>query len=300
MNAPLAHNPSALVLGTGKPSAINHTLEANREITGAMLAAQPQEADCFDAMYGDAAAPVAPEATQGAAKPVSALPDALVGTEIQVAVAKTFKSQSANHKLTLDMLAAMIATLPTITDKKDGYIIHAGVFPEGARTRSLDNIEGVTMLMRDHDGRNGDTIKREDLKAKCISEGIEVIFWDTHTPDENGTTFRAGVPLKEVLPIDLHAPAQAALDTFLGGGPLKPLPASQGFFCQPRPGRSTNVEVIPASRSTRSSTSASWSPRPCCAGEKVPMVQQSVPFLPMSKLPTLVSSLRRCAKRVPT
>lgn len=177
-------------------------------------------------------------------KATAALTEGLTDTNVQVAMAKTFKSHSKNHKLTLSILADKINALPPIADKKDGYIIHAGVFPEGAKTRSLANIEGVTMLMRDHDGRNCDTIKREELRAKCVSEGIEVIFWDTHTPDENGTTFRAGFPLKEVLAIDRHAPAQAALDTFLGGGPLKPLPASQGFFCQPRPGRRANAEAI--------------------------------------------------------
>ncbi len=201
-----------------------------------------QEHNC--AGLREHSAEVAPTYPSKGKNSAAVLPEGLMGANVQVAIAKTFKSQSNTYKLTLNTLAAKINALPPVADKKDGYIIHAGIFPEGANTRSLDNIEGVTMLMRDHDGRNGDTITREDLKAKCVSAGVEVIFWDTHTPDENGTTFRAGFPLKEVLAIDLHTPAQTALDTFLGGGPLKPLPASQGFFCQPRPGRSANAEVI--------------------------------------------------------
>lgn len=212
------------------------------------LAAQPAPEN---ATAGHAESPkaisVEPEAwelqapVQGTGLPAS---DAPTGIAVQVAVAKTFKHASKNHTLTLPELAGKIKALPAIDDKKDGYIIHAGVFPEAARTRTMENIEGVTMLMRDHDGRNGDTMTRSELKAKCVSAGVEVIFWDTHTPDEKGTTFRAGFPLNKVLPTDLHAPAQAALDAFLGGGPLKPLPACQGFFCQPRPGHTSNVEVI--------------------------------------------------------
>ena len=89
-------------------------------------------------------------------------------------------------------------------------------------------------------------VKREDFEEVCREAGIEVITWLTHSaPDDlTGCTFRAAMPYKVELPVDLHRPALTAIGKVLGMAPQKPLPATQGFFCQPRPGIEHDVRVI--------------------------------------------------------
>lgn len=168
-------------------------------------------------------------------------------TTFQIAAATRFNNPSENRTLTLKVLAEKIQALPAVADKKDGFIIHPGRFEHGVRTRTLGNIQACTGAAYDFDGRGGDTVKREDFEAVCREAGVEVITWLTHSaPDDpTGCTFRALIPYKAELPVDLHRPALVAIGKMLGMVPGTILHAAQGFFCQPRPGVEHDVRVLP-------------------------------------------------------
>ena len=168
-------------------------------------------------------------------------------TAFQIAAAPRFNKASENRVLTLKTLAEKIRALPAIEDKKDGLIIYPGRFEEGVQTRELANIQACTGAPFDFDGRNSDTVKREDFEEVCREAGVKVITWLTHSaPDDpTGCTFRALMPYKAELPVDLHRLALAAIGKWLGMAPNTIHHAAQGFFCQPRLGVEHDVRVLP-------------------------------------------------------
>ena len=194
-------------------------------------------------------------ATDRAAAGHSASPEGVPEqqTTFQIAAAPRVNTASENRVLTLKTLAEKIRALPAIEDKTDGLIIYPGRFEEGVQTRTLGNIQACTSAAFDFDGRNkpngdpGDRVRREDFEDVCREAGVEVITWLTHSaPDDlTGCTFRALLPYKAELPVDLHRPALAAIGKMLGMAPQLILHAAQGFFCQPRPGVEHDVRVLP-------------------------------------------------------
>jgi putative DNA primase/helicase len=251
----------------------NHVPEANHEITGAVLAAQLQEADYFDALYGDDAAPVTPEAAQGGAKPVAALPDALAGVSfpsITYAFAQTCKLTSRMSTKRIDDLAKLINAIKPVPQSKvdalvaqgltgkelnnaikvEGVILHFGDYPEGVAKRELKNINASTGAAFDYDFSGGDRVRRSDALAAAESLGMACIAWDTYSSGlaegDDGMTFRIVFPFTESQPIDTHGGRVAAIAKHLGiKAPGANLSVAQGFFVQPRIGRSANAVALP-------------------------------------------------------
>ena len=193
---------------------------------------------------------------------MSANPNAVVTMPVQfeVAFAPTVSRASTNRTFTIRSLAdAIAAEQPVPQDTVDAMrekysstkaldnaikclrpAIYPGQYPDGARVRTAQNIEGVTALVHDYDGRAGDRVTRADLLARCAELKIEVLVWDTYSSDDSGTTFRALYPLSKVLPVDCHHAAHAMLKELLGMAPGAVLPASQAYFLTPRLGRKSN------------------------------------------------------------
>ena len=181
----------------------------------------------------------------------------------QAAFANTVTSASINRAFTTKTLADMIAAeRPVDQQTVDGLakrhtsakelnnavkrlrpIIYFGRFIDGARTRTAANIEAVTALVHDYDGRAGDKVTMTQLLRRCVELGIEVLVYETFSADDSGTTFRAIYPMREELAVDCYQSAQIKLRDALGFGPGAILPATQGMFITPRPGRQPNVKA---------------------------------------------------------
>jgi len=105
-----------------------------------------------------------------------------------VAYANTVTSASINKSFTTKTLADMIAAeRPVDQATVDGLakritsakelnnavkrlrpIIYFGRYLDGARTRTAANIEAVTALVHDYDGRAGDKVTMTQLLARCV------------------------------------------------------------------------------------------------------------------------------------
>ncbi len=181
-------------------------------------------------------------------------------TTFTVAYAPTVKQSSTNRSFTVKTLADLIAAEQPVPQERVDHLaqqhhdpkalnnaikclrpaIYPGQYPEGARVRTAQNIEGVTALTMDFDGRAGDRVTRAELLARCAELKIEVLIWDTFSSDDTGTTFRALFPLSKVLPSDCYDAAHTMLKDLLGMAPGHILPASQAYFITPRIGRKSN------------------------------------------------------------
>lgn len=180
----------------------------------------------------------------------------------QVAFAPTVRQSSANRTFNIKTLADMIGGYPpvgqeiataliekhgliqgTLETKKLGPAIYFGRYPDGARTRTMQNLEACTAIILDFDGRAGDRVHRDALLVACREHNLQVLIHDSFSATEDGMTYRAIFPCNE-LPIDCYASAAMALKQLLGMGPKTILPASQGYFFQARPGRKPNVQAL--------------------------------------------------------
>lgn len=201
----------------------------------------------FDALYGDSAFPT-----------------------ITYAIADTVKKSSHMNTKRLDELAAFINRVEPVPQERidalkatglegdalnnaikvEGTIIHPGIFPEGARKRTKDNIEASTGAAFDFDYRGGDRTSRATVTAAAEAKGVAVILWDTFSSGieagDEGMTFRAVFPFAESQPTDTHAGRCKAIAEHLGfTAPGKPLPVVQGFFVAPRLGRTPDAVAVP-------------------------------------------------------
>lgn len=180
----------------------------------------------------------------------------------QVAFAPTVKQSSANRTFNIKTLADMIGTYPpvgqevataliekhgliqgTMEIKRLGPALYFGRYPEGARTRTGQNIEACTAIILDFDGRAGDRVHRDDLLAACRARNLQVLIHDSFSADDSGLTYRAIFPCEE-LAVDCYTSAAMAIKQLLGMGPKTILPPSQGYFFQARPGRKPNVQAL--------------------------------------------------------
>ena len=180
----------------------------------------------------------------------------------QVAFAPTARQSSANRTFNIKTLADMIGGYPpvgqeiataliekhgliqgTLETKKLGPALYFGRYPDGARTRTMQNLEACTAIILDFDGRAGDRVHRDALLVACREHNLQVLIHDSFSATEDGMTYRAIFPCNE-LPIDCYASAGMALKQLLGMGPKTILPASQGYFFQARPGRKPNVQAL--------------------------------------------------------
>lgn len=182
-----------------------------------------------------------------------------------VAIAETVKHASQNKTFTVSTLSAFInAEQPvpqSVVDalakdhaagkdlnneiKVRGPALYFGQYPDSARVRNAQNLEGVTCLVWDFDGRSGDRIPRAALAAACQRLGVEVLFWDTYSSTGDGLTYRALFPLRSGLAVDCYGGANQMLKNKLGMGPATILPPSQAYFCTPRIGRTSNAVALP-------------------------------------------------------
>lgn len=180
-----------------------------------------------------------------------------------LAFANTVSSASINRTFTTRTLADMIAAeRPVEQAVVDGLakqhtspkelnnavkrlrpIIYLGRYMDGARTRNTQNLEAITGLGWDFDGRNGDKVTMQQALARCVELNIEVLIYETFSADDAGTTFRCIFPLKEELAVDCYHGANALLKELIGFYPGSILPATQGYFLTPRPGRKSNVKA---------------------------------------------------------
>ena len=185
-------------------------------------------------------------------------------TAFQVAFAATVKSTSTNRTFNVRSLADLInAEQPvpqdTIESMAKNYdskkalnnaikclrpAIYPAVFPDGARVRNMANIEGVTMITFDMDGRGGDTIPRAKMVERCAELKLECVLWDTFSSEDDGLTYRIQFPMAKVLASDCYAAASQAVKDYIGFGPLTFLPSSQAYFISPRVGRRTNPVAL--------------------------------------------------------
>ena len=180
----------------------------------------------------------------------------------QVAFAPTVRQSSANRTFNIKSLADTIAGYPpvgqevataliekhgliqgTLEIKKLGPVLYFARYPDGARTRTMQNIEACNGIILDFDGRSGDRVHRDDLLAACQAHNLQVLIHDSFSADDSGLTYRAIFPCEE-LAIDCYQSAAMALTQLLGLGPKTILPASQGYFFQARPGRKPNVKAL--------------------------------------------------------
>ncbi len=190
--------------------------------------------------------------------------------EITYATAPTVKKPSRMSTKRLDELAAIINKVEPVPQEKIdalkagglegkalndavkvlGVIIHPGIFPDGAMKRTKDNIEASTGAAYDFDFRNGDRTSRTDVLTAAEAKGVAVILWNTYSSgieaDDKDMTFRAVFAFAESQPTDTHAGRCNLIAEHLGfTAPGKPLSVVQGFFVQPRLGRTPNAVAVP-------------------------------------------------------
>lgn len=210
-------------------------------------------ADCFVEMHDTHALPKQPQsdskptveakAPANPSEPHSTLPFAIT-------VARNVTSRSITGQFTCAELVEKINSKPPVEKKLNGWIIYPGTYPNDAPKREHVNLESLSGVMLDFDERGGDKVKRQTFEQRCRECGVEAVLWDTYSSDDAGTTFRAFLPT--AVPFDKVKcnAAQAAVANLLGASmvPLKPMPATQGFFIQAREGRKANASTLPGSR----------------------------------------------------
>lgn len=186
----------------------------------------------------------------------------LMPVQFQLAYAPTVTRASTNKTFSIKSLADMIASYPPVDKavsetmltqhglkkgnlelKKMGPIIYFGRYPAEARTRNSDNIEAVTAVVFDFDGRSGDRVDRADFLEACRSHALQVVLHNSYS-SEDCYTFRAIFPLKDELATDCYQAAALAIQNLLGMGPGTILPATQGYYFQSRAGGSPDVKAI--------------------------------------------------------
>lgn len=153
---------------------------------------------------------------------------------IKHARATTFKSASTNYEMTRGELVDMINRATPIDDKRDGPIIHFGIFPDKAPKRLKSQCEGVTGYCFDYDERNGDNVTRKEAYEAAINHGVAAIFWDSFSSGGYDKTFRMIVLCNEPQPTDTYKNTCAAICEKLGITPPSDLlQVAQGFFFSP-------------------------------------------------------------------
>jgi len=179
-----------------------------------------------------------------AEKPVAALPDAFPGIPTHISVADTVTQASKALSLPLSEIAKRIAAKPCVEDKLHGIIIHFAKFPDGVPTRLLGECGGASGIVLDFDGHNGkDKVTRTELEARVAAKGLAALFWDSFSATDKDTTFRCVLPSEELIPTNLYkSAARHVCKHVLGITAPDILPASQGYFCQSKPGNSPNVK----------------------------------------------------------
>lgn len=161
------------------------------------------------------------------------------GIPLPISMTTNFRDPSAAKLRTPKQIVEGLRKMALpLAVKTDGPLIHFADFPDGAPKRDLESCHGASAIVFDFDGRNGDTVGRADAEAACTLNNIEFISWNTFSSEPGiDTTFRLVLPVSSLIPIDEYKARNADAAKVLGiTPPLKPLPASQGFFFSPREG----------------------------------------------------------------